>query len=121
LDQRPDRVLAGNIVPFRSPSWSELPDRAGALQFGASLWREVLLGARPRLIVTMGSLAAEVILGITSARTELIEPLAWGTIQGKRATFDGGFIVCLPHLSRFRLFSRPKSVAKLHFLLSPCV
>ena len=37
LGVQPNEVFAANFIPFRSPSWSQLPDKEGALAFGRSL------------------------------------------------------------------------------------
>src|SRR5689334_17729326 len=42
LGERPEAVLAGNLVPFRSPSWGALPHAESALAFGKMLWRDIL-------------------------------------------------------------------------------
>jgi len=54
LGVAPAEVLAGNLVPFRSPSWGKLSNQADALSFGRNLWRDILSTAGPRLIVVMG-------------------------------------------------------------------
>jgi hypothetical protein len=64
LGARPEEVLAGNLVPFRSPCWDALVDKRFSLEFGCSLWRRVLHRARPSIVVSMGGKANEAIAKI---------------------------------------------------------
>ncbi|MGQ3673559.1 uracil-DNA glycosylase family protein [Xanthobacter sp. TB0136] len=119
LGVRPEQVLAGNLVPFRSPSWAELPHRKAARTFGETLWKDILARARPRLVICMG---AEV-FGSVGQLLEAGEPcaisLGWGKIQGARARFGRGTIIRLPHLSRFRIITRAESRDGLKSLFAP--
>lgn len=46
LSVKPESVLAGNLVPFRSPSWKSLQRKDFSLKFGESLRARHLRGAR---------------------------------------------------------------------------
>jgi hypothetical protein len=116
LGIEPDRVIAGNLVPFRSPSWADLNNREASLRFGEQLWGEILDRARPRLVIGMGretyvSLCR--ILGATAAQSV---PVGWGNVAATRAVFKGGLLIGLPHLSRFGIVTRAKSEAALQEL-----
>jgi len=57
LGVQPNEVFAANFIPFRSPSWSQLPDKEGALAFGRGLWTNILTRSpRPpfRLFISLG-------------------------------------------------------------------
>lgn len=113
LGIEPEKVLAGNLVPFRSPSWAHLDDKEAALSFGESIWRLILERARPRLVICMGSAtyaSLSRILGATDAQTVRV---GWGSVGARRAAFEGGILVGLPHLSRFGIVTRPQSEAAL--------
>jgi hypothetical protein len=56
LNVSPEEVLAGNLVPFRSPSEATLEDAPGAIAFGRTLWAEILKTARPSIVVSMGGM-----------------------------------------------------------------
>jgi hypothetical protein len=118
LGERPEAVLAGNLVPFRSPSWDTLPRRDDALSFGEAIWREILSHANPSIVVAMGvktMSALRDILHVT--RTERI-PLNCGEVCGERGGFGNGTLIGIPHLSRFGVITRPASAPGLTRLLS---
>ncbi|MFC3703350.1 uracil-DNA glycosylase family protein [Devosia honganensis] len=109
LEVEPPHVLAGNLVPFRSPDWAALPNKTRALAFGNTIWTELLRRAEPELIVTMGgtvfeSLAAQ--LGLTRMKRVAS---GWGQVAIRYGEADGRKMVGLPHLSRFALLGRPES------------
>ncbi|MFD1342652.1 hypothetical protein [Litorisediminicola beolgyonensis] len=116
LDEPAERVLAGNLVPYRSPRWTDLPDRKGAVAFGQSLWSEILTRAAPELIITMGAEATTAVSAVfgNPERTKL--PVSWGSVSGHHAAAGGVRLVGLPHLSTFRIFGRPASAAALERL-----
>lgn len=117
LGEPPDRVLAGNLVPFRSPSWNRLPAARDALEFGTEIWREILGRASPRLVVAMGGEAHRAMIGILGVpETERI-PVNWGNVSGEMGDFPGGKLVRLPHLSRFGIATREQSRPALTRLL----
>lgn len=116
LDIEPDKVLAGNLVPFRSPSWAHLNDKEAALRFGENLWRGIFERARPRLVIGMGGAtyaSLSRILGATDAKTVRV---GWGNVGATRAAFKGGILIGLPHLSRFGIITRAQSEAALQQL-----
>jgi hypothetical protein len=116
LSVEPENVLAGNLVPFRSPSWKSLERKDFSLKFGESLWRDILQRARPGLVIGMGrDVLAPLsrILGATSMQTIAV---GWGNVSATKATFPGGSLVVLPHLSRFGFVTREKSAGALREL-----
>ena len=117
LDVDPDEVLAGNLIPFRSPSLDALPNRERALAFGLSLWKELLEAAQPSLVITMGAQTTHPVATMLGAERLVRVSLGWGSVAGTRASFTGGTHVGLPHLSRFRVFGRQESEAGLRKLL----
>ncbi|MEC9431600.1 MAG: hypothetical protein VYD87_01725 [Pseudomonadota bacterium] len=116
LAVEPEDVLAGNLVPFRSPDWASLHDREQALKFGIGLWREVLALARPELVIGMGRETTGALATMLDARNVQRVPIGWGKIAGVRADFANGTLVGLPHLSRFGIMLRPQSEAGLRTL-----
>jgi len=116
LQVEPERVLAGNLVPFRSPSWDRLKNREDALRFGEHLWSGILARARPRLVIGMGSTtyaSLSRVLRATDARSVRVD---WGNVRGMRANFHGGALIGLPHLSRFGIVTRTRSEPALREL-----
>ena len=112
-EDKPEMVLAGNLVPFRSPRWASLSKekQTAALIFGASIWKRVLCRARPKLVIAMGKPAREKlkeVLSVTGVEENLVN---WGNIKAERGDYIGGVFVGLPHLSTFKIINRPKSKA----------
>ena len=105
----PETVLAGNLVPFRSPSWATLRGQKKSLEYGYELWQKILSRARPRLIIAMGCEAAKTLRKIVGAHDEMRVPVGWGKVTGSRSVFPEGVLVGLPHLSRFSIIGRPQS------------
>jgi hypothetical protein len=117
LGEAPESVLAGNLVPFRSPSWEKLPMRDWALEFGKSLWRDILAETRPELVIAMGDVVFSVlreILGVEMTQRILV---SWGSVSGEHGKFAHGTLVRLPRLSRFGIITRPTSQDALRALI----
>ncbi len=109
LSTKPEDVLAGNLVPFRSPNFDALRNPRHALKYGTALWMRILGVARPRLIVTMGGSVERAVTAALRARQRQKVPLGWGLVTGRNWDFADGTIVALPHLSRYRVVERPAS------------
>lgn len=116
LRVKPERVLAGNLVPFRSPNWKALKNKRFALEFGRRLWTEILKRARPRLVIGMGREVTHNLRAILGAGPSKRHRVGWGCVTGTCATFQGGLLVGLPHLSRFTIVTRPASQSGLQSL-----
>ncbi|MEO0669180.1 MAG: uracil-DNA glycosylase family protein [Pseudomonadota bacterium] len=112
----PEEVLSGNLVPFRSPTWNALPSKRSALDFGFELWRQILERAKPSLVVGMGGDATRQLARLLRADTSERIPLGWGKVTGTRAAHAQGYLVGLPHLSRFPVVGRQASEAGLRKL-----
>ena len=109
LNVRPEDVLAGNLVPYRSPDWAALRDPDDAVAFGAQLWGRILERAKPPVVITMGGAATRIVgdlLGVAGLEKHAI---GWGKVSATRGTFGGGVLIGLPHLSRFSIMTREAS------------
>ena len=104
-----DAVLSGNLIPFRSPSWREMPERQRALRFGCGLWKEILGNINPRLVITMGAETFTALKPKGNAGKEMSVSAGWGSVRIKCAESNGTLYVGLPHLSRFSIMTRPES------------
>jgi len=116
LNVHPDEVLAGNLVPFRSPSEDSLQGKADAVAFGLNLWAEILDVVRPTVVVSMGKRANREISGFLNVKDLETIPVGWGTQIGSRGQFSGGHWIGLPHLSRFTIMNRQASQSALDTL-----
>ena len=102
LGERPENILAGNLVPFRSPDWKALPgDRKAAVAFGKELWRDMIQRARPSLIVASGKLPFDALREALGGAEPEKYGLNWRRAPGRRCAWPGGELVGLPHLSRY--------------------
>ena len=117
LDVAPENVLAGNFIPFHAPSWNKLQNHDFAIRFGEKLWRDILHRAKPRLVIGMGGVVFSSLCRVLDVEIPQSVSINWKGIDGKRVRFDGdGLLVGLPHLSRFKVITRPQSAAGLRDL-----
>jgi hypothetical protein len=114
-------VLAGNLIPFRSPSIQALADRQAAFDFGVGLWKQLLASARPRLVIGMGSDTHSALLDIADIPPSEVEtkPSRWGAVRVKRAAGSRFALALFPHLSRFRIVDHPKCDDAVRWALEP--
>jgi hypothetical protein len=54
MDVKPDKVLSGYLVPFRSQDWSKLPKKSDSIRFGIGLWREVFERVNAQTVLAFG-------------------------------------------------------------------
>lgn len=113
LNVSPEEVLAGNLVPFRSPSEATLEDARGAIAFGKTLWAEILKTARPSVVVSMGGTANREVAQLLGVNDISSYPVGWGAYTASRGRFPDGTWIGLPHLSRFAIMKRAPSQAAL--------
>lgn len=116
LDVEPKDVLAGNLVPFRSPSEDSLEGTSEAITFGKNLWKEILAGVRPSLVVSMGVRTNREIASLLLVHDAKRYPTGWGNYTASRGNFAGGTWIGLPHLSRFSIMKRRASQAEMNEL-----
>lgn len=116
LNVAPHKVLAGNLVPFRSPDWKSLQDPKGSLAFGKDLWGRILIRAAPSIVCTMGRDTTKALLEILGVQEWTRYPVGWGNVTALRGEFDGGTLIGLPHLSRFGIMNREASADYLRTL-----
>ena len=118
IDVNIESVLSGQLVPFRSPSWSELPRQADCLEFGTRLWREIIDYVQPRLIIGMGKSQLRPVLRAICGEPTRSEdiPVGWGSISAGLDLYPDTRIVSLPHLSRFGIMKRARSQLALEQL-----
>lgn len=118
LNVVPEDVLAGNLVPFRSPSEDSLPGASEAISFGKRIWREVFDKVRPSFVASMGGTANREVSSLLMVRDAKKYPVGWGTYTAYRGHFAGGTWIGLPHLSRFAIMKRSASQAALNELFN---
>ena len=118
LSVEPEQVLAGNLVPFRSPSWDRLENPSFSLKFGELLWADILHRARPRVVIGMGREVLAPLCRILGATDTQSIPVGWGSVSATKGTIPGGSLVVLPHLSRFGIITRARSADALRALFS---
>lgn len=114
LAVQPSEVFAANFVPFRSPSWADLPDRKGALAFMRPHWAELLASSPAQVFCSLGKIAGREIARILDARYCDSHLIGHGRqfIDVYRDT-RGRVVLSIPHLSRFKLFSLEQDNAQL--------
>lgn len=117
LGVEPTAVLAGNLIPFRSSREGTLHASAASTHFGIELWRAVFAEHRPPLVITHGRTPSVAVAELLGADAPETIATGWGNTKGTRWRFSGGHLVCLPHLSTFKLLSRDECREPLRELL----
>jgi hypothetical protein len=115
-----DETLSGQLVPFRSPSWEELPRREESLAFGQRLWAQVIKIVKPSLVIGMGKKKLrQPLRQILGTPIESIDvPVNWGPVSAGLDWFPGCALITLPHLSRFGIMTRPQSESAISELIA---
>lgn len=90
LEVVPEDVLAGNLVPFRSPCESSLAGAVEAIEFGKNLWKEILGKASPRIVITMGGTANRAVSSVLRVRGTETVGVGWGGLRHRGAVLTGG-------------------------------
>ncbi len=126
LGEDPENVLAGPLVPFRSPRWRDFPDhdnlKQRSVQFGKKIWSKVLKRSKPKIVISIGTtIVRPIINDILNVSEEKGIDVNWGRIKGYRSTFDGGIHVALPHLSTFKIMGREESREAIERLFTGCL
>jgi hypothetical protein len=118
LRVKPEDVLAGNLVPLRSPSEAELRNKERAIGFGIKIWTQILAAVNPPIVISLGNSTNEIVSRLVGARDVRKVEVGWGTITASRGEFDGGIWIGLPHLSRFAIMTRRESAKALDLLFA---
>ncbi len=120
LGQKPEDVLAGSLVPFRSPSWADVPNdrKKSAIAFGQQLWEEIIHRACPSLVITYGNEPFKACQELLKTSSIKLYDLHWlngsSSLSDRRCTFPNGELIGLPHLSRFPVITnRRKHIIEL--------
>ena len=116
LRVQPEDVLAGNLVPFRSPSELELRDKDRSIAFGIKIWSQILATVKPPIVISLGNSTNEIVSRLLRARQIRKLEVGWGSITASRGEFNGGLWIGLPHLSRFAIMTRKESAKALDTL-----
>lgn len=114
LNVEPEDVLAGNLVPFRSPNEESLEGVCDAVNFGRNLWGEIPGEAKPSVVVSMGATTNREISRLLLVGDVENYTTGWGSYTAALGCFAGGTWIGLPHLSRFKIMRRRASQAEMN-------
>lgn len=107
-------TLAANYCPFRSKTWASLKNKNMSLDVCSSLWTDLFKDTQITTIVCMSSLVYGQMTSIVTNNggREVVskaEYVGWGKVKYHYKRFKledrDVSIICLPHLSRFKIFS----------------
>ncbi len=110
-----DETLTTNFCPFRSPTWAQLSRKREAVNFSRQFWANLVPRINARLIISMGRLPfrqfQRVLTTFASGPAVRELPTGWGKLTFCLQTYSHGtrkiVLARIPHLSRYRLMSRP--------------
>ena len=114
IGEKPINILTGTIFPFRSKSWESLTyeQRNAGLLIGKQFWKKSLRNLN--LIICVGKTSTENIIDLSDFKEEKIYDSGWGDIKITRyKDSKNRTLIHLPHLSTFKLFSRPECLPPL--------
>lgn len=109
LGVRPEEVLAGNLVPWRSSAWSTLNKRSEALEFGFKAWRNIFRSVQPTTVVAIGKETSRQVAALLGVSELTKVPIGWGNVSGTFGSNGKQRLICLPHLSRFQIITKAES------------
>lgn len=123
-----DKSIMANLVPFRSPSWNELPNQKAALEFSSQLWSDIFKQTRVKVIICMSVVVFYEldkilrVLGNASVSEESkSESTGWGRtkyqIEKYMANDDSILLIRIPHLSRYKLFNSEGCTASIDSIM----
>lgn len=125
-----DGTLTANFCPFKSETFSKLPNRREAIKFSHKLWRDVFFNLRPTVIICMGRRPFNHFHRILieqgfQVKTADRKPTGWGSVTYmiEELVLDCRelMMVQIPHLSRFKIVSSKKCSRKIDGLVSSIV
>lgn len=107
---KPESILTGVIHPFRSNRWKDFSkeQQKSGLRIGAEFW-SLALSSNIKTIVTVGNETFNQVSRLTNS--EYVDSIfsGWGKCHVQRYQTDTGCkLIKLPHLSSYKLFSRPQ-------------
>lgn len=111
----PNRVLTGVIFPFRSNNWKTMSkfQKEKGMELGERLWK-MILGNNIRLIISISNETTKILISLKNATQEKCIKSGWGNSYLRRFLgYDETRIIQLPHLSTYKLFSRPECIPPL--------
>ena len=116
IEKTPDEILTGAICPFRSMDWDFFMNgkvftdkqKEIGLNLGAEFWKEGLKNVST--IITVGNETTNSITKITDTKLTREINSGWGNVKLRRYENHEKNIsvIHLPHLSTYKLFSRPE-------------
>lgn len=103
-------ALSGYLVPFRSPTWKDLPYKKPSLEFGKDLWREVFEVSLAKIVIAFGIDAGAHLVDVLQGKKIDSFPLRWKNISmSLYQCSHNRVLLVLPHLSRYKIFSKENS------------
>ena len=109
-----NRVVSASFIPFRSPQEASLHNRTASMEFGRSLWGDVLSVWRPQYAVCFGGTPFPELSSLLGSSVEArdYDPQWQGALR-LRVFEDGTRLLGVPHMSRFPIFGRAESAAAI--------
>ncbi|MGE6126941.1 hypothetical protein ACLH0G_19825 [Aeromonas rivipollensis] len=116
-EQLMDGSLMTNLIPVRSRNWDSLVGRQAWLEHSRLIWAERIKQVHCKIYIAISRTSFEELHGHLIAQgfklvgEQINEQIGWGRVryQVQRYECDGqaSLLVRLPHLSTYKIFSRP--------------
>lgn len=109
-----NRIVSASLVPFRSRGEADLHDYKASIQFGVSIWSEILASWRPQYAVCFGTTPFNELSSLLGTWSEArdYDPKWQGSLR-VRVFRDGTRLLGVPHMSRFPIFGRAASATAI--------
>ena len=114
-------ALMAYFIPFRTPELKKLHSKTESIEFSLTLWTKILTSIQPKLILCLGNIVYQNVQKIYAdqlLKSFPSENFYSGQAIGKVLKYKNGLrILKLPHLSRFKIFSRHECKEPINRLL----
>lgn len=124
-----DKSIMANLVPFRSPSWNDLPNRSAALEFSSQLWSDIFKQTRVKVIICMSVVVFyeldKILRGLGNASVpeeSKSESTGWGRTKYQIEKYmkddNSILLIRIPHLSRYKLFNSERCAESIDDIMN---
>lgn len=121
INKKPSQILTGVAFPFRSNRWKDLTNtqKSRGLELGKMFWLDMLSKSNLKLLILCAEEVKIIFNKDLDMKIDCEISANWSNIKLRRYTTNRRLeVIQLPHLSTYKLFSRPESESALKEIFS---